>query len=100
MWLNTFPYCSQLGARLLELVIIMCVINAYNLRQSLYFFTSIGEMICLIGLFIHRRKERLKSKQVCISLNISVRIIILHFYVFYAVTEQWHMQPHGIFLCT
>ena len=30
MCLNTFPYCSQLGARLLELVIIMCVINAYN----------------------------------------------------------------------
>ena len=30
MWLNVLPYCSQLGARLLELVIIMCVINAYN----------------------------------------------------------------------
>ena len=101
MWLNTFPYCSQLGARLLELVIIMCVINAYNVtfKAEFVLFTSIGEMICLIGLFIHRRKERLKSKQVCISLNTSVRII-LHFYVFYAVTEQWHMQPHGIFLCT
>ena len=30
MWLNALPYCSQLGARLLELVIIMCVINACN----------------------------------------------------------------------
>ena len=102
---NSMWSCTHVAQRFPLLFTVGCEIawtcnnNVCYLRHSLYFFTSIGEMICLIGLFIHRRKERLKYKQVCISLNTSIHII-LHFYVFYGVTEQWHMQPHGIFLCT